>query len=71
MMARFIPVFLHVRIVPGERPQHLLRHPPDAFRQRQHGGADIGLAFADDVDEGLAVESQSHRLADVRIVERR
>ena len=33
--------------------------------------ADIALAFADDVDEGLAVEAQRHRPPHLRVVEGR
>ena len=39
----------------ARRVQDLAGQPPDAGRGRQHRAADIGLAFAEDVDESLAV----------------
>ena len=55
--------------VARQRFQHLRRHAPHAIRSRQHGAARFGLAFAQDVDEGLAVEGQRRRAADLGIVE--
>ena len=43
---------------------------PDAFRRRLYR-ADVVLAFAEDVDERFAVQTQLHRSAQHRIVKRR
>ena len=51
--------------------EHVGRHPPHPLGRRQQGGADIVLAFGENVDEGLAVERKRHGLAQIGVVERR
>ena len=70
-LARLGPALLDVGGIAGQRLQHLRRHAPLALGRRQHDAADVVLAVAQDVDEGLAVEGQRHRLADLGIVEGR
>ena len=65
-LARLGAALLDVGAVAGQRRQHLLGHAPDAVRRRQHDGAVEIVALAQDVGEGLAVERQHHRLADLR-----
>ena len=54
-----------------QRRLHLGRHAPFAFRLRQHGPAEPRGAFHQDAVERFAIQRQRHRLANLRIVERR
>ena len=64
-------VRLEVWPVTRDGLEHVRRHPPHSLGRRQHGGADIVLAFGENVDEGLAVERKRHGLAQIGVVERR
>src|SRR4029077_16589617 len=65
----FLTVLGHIGAITGQRVQDLGWHAPHTFRWRQHDAPDIALSFGDDVDEGLAVEAQRHRPAQVRVIE--
>ena len=65
------PVLLHIRIIAGQHLQQLEWHAPSAFGRRLHRPADLGLTFAENVDEGLAVQCQGHRASEIRIVKGR
>ena len=68
---RLCAVLCDIGVVARQAAQHLRRHAPDAVGRRLHRRADLALAFADDVDKGLAVERQHDRAPHVGIVERR
>ena len=62
---------LDIGTVARQVRQHLRRQAPRPGGRRQHDAADIALSLLHDVDEGLAVEAQCHRPADLRVVEGR
>ena len=51
--------------------QYLERHAPDPLWRRLQDGTDIVVAFAQDINKGLAVQTQLHRPAQYRIVKGR
>src|SRR5262249_49089701 len=69
--ARLGAVFLDIGAVTGQGLQYLGWHAPAARRRRHHRSTDPAFAIAEDVDKGLAVESERHRAAQFGIVEGR
>src|SRR5260370_25874856 len=67
--ASLLAVLLHVGAVAWHGLIDLLAQAPYALRGRLHGAAELGIALVDDVDEGLAVEGELQRLAQVWVVE--
>src|SRR5262249_426084 len=65
-----LTVFVDVA-VPTNRPEQLGRPPPPPLRRRQHRAAGITLPLENDIDHRLAVDRQSHRFAQLDVVERR
>src|SRR5713101_2655082 len=70
-LAGFRAVILDIGVIAGQRLQHLRRHTPQAFWRGLHGPADVALPFGDDVDERRTVQTERHRLPQIRFVEGR
>jgi hypothetical protein len=70
MIPRACAVPGHVGAVAGQGPEHLRRHPPDAFRGRLHRTADVALPQGEDVDKGLVIDTERHRPPQLGAVER-
>src|SRR5437899_5577432 len=70
-LAGFRAVFLNIGVIAGQRLQHLRRHTPQSFGRGLHGPADVALPFGDDVDERRTVQTERHRLSQIRVVEGR
>ena len=70
-LAAFLAAFLHVRAI-ARHGRHEFRRPaPQPLGRCQHRAADVVNAAAEDVGKRLAVDRQTHRAANARIVERR
>jgi len=70
-LTRFGAVLFDIGAVARQRLQYLPRHAPRAVRRRHHVAADCPFPFVQDIEEGLAIECQTHRPAQLRIVEGR
>ena len=65
-LAGFGTVFCDIGVIARQRFEEFGRHAPEPSGWRHHGAADLALPVAEDVDKGLPVEAQRHRLAVIR-----